>query len=80
MIEFEAYQCVAGEKLKVCPTCKLETYQRRCPVCNKGELTGDQLVDDVFERIANGEKIDMEILRRPVKNAEEFEPLTPGAR
>jgi len=77
-IEYEAYLCVAGEKLKVCPTCKLETYQRRCPVCNKGELTGDQVIDDIFEKLQNGEKVDMNRLRGPI--TDEFEPVVPGER
>ena len=81
MIEFEAYLCVAGEKLKTCPVCKLETFQRKCPVCNKGELTGDALVDALFDKIENGEEVDMNLLRPQQKNAvEEFEPVVPGAR
>jgi hypothetical protein len=80
-VEFEAYLCVGGEKMKTCPICKLETFQRKCPICRKGELTGDALIDSVFEDIENGKEVDMNVLRKSQKElAEEFEPVIPGAR
>jgi predicted RNA-binding protein with PUA domain len=81
MVEFEAYLCVGGEKLKVCPVCELETYQRKCPVCKEGDLTGDQVVDTVFADLESGKEVDLNELRKPTpKEDEEYEPVIPGAR
>lgn len=77
LVEFEAEMAANGEALKVCPTCKGETYRKKCPWCSHDvELTGDAVIDDVNKRVSEGADVSPADLERLLRGG--FEPVPKG--
>ncbi len=82
LVEFEAHWAARGEKVKTCPYCQVQTYQKMCPQCDIS-LSGNEKVDDLQARFESGETPDIEsflgIERQEQKpDDDEFETLNPG--
>lgn len=48
-----------GKSLKTCFKCGYQTHRDQCPECGI-EISGDQTIDQIFERIEAGEDVDLE--------------------
>jgi hypothetical protein len=63
LIEYEAQLANAGEPIKTCPKCGIETHRVQCPDCKNPDgtnisLSGDSEMDDLQTRIEAGEEIE----------------------
>ena len=58
MLEYEMEMIEQGEKLKTCPKCEIDTHRPQCPECGM-TITGDQLADEIMERMEAGEDLDL---------------------
>jgi len=64
MLEYEMEMIEQGEKLKTCPKCQLDTHRQQCPECGM-MITGDQLADEIMERMEAGEELDLNAIFKP---------------
>ena len=76
LLERELDLAYEGKSLKTCSTCGYQTHMETCPECitsdgSAKELFADEVADDAFTRMENGEEIDLEAVLR----GEEFEPV-----
>lgn len=63
-LERERSLFLDGKIARKCVQCGIETFRDYCPLCGTEELgilrTGDDLVDELWERRLKGEKVKLE--------------------
>jgi len=64
MLEYEMEMIEQGEKKKTCPKCQIDTHRQQCPECGM-MITGDQLADEIMERMEAGEELDLNAIFKP---------------
>lgn len=71
-LEYEMYLATEGKNLKTCFKCEATTHRDECPLCNS-TISGDKLVDEIFDKIDAGEDVDLDKL---LSNKDEWEAVT----
>lgn len=83
MLEYEFWLMEQGEPLKTCPKCGQKTHRQGCMTCTTSDgkslqLSGDQLMDDVVARMAEGEDLDLNEIFKSKREA--FVPVPRGSK
>lgn len=78
VLEHETHLAYQGEPLKTCARCQGQTHRKYCPECRTADgepypLTGDQALDALNARAAEGEELLPEEIERALRAP--FEPV-----